>query len=53
MINRKEMPKITEEQKRILDEGFEIDKEKLSMMNRKERREFSREHKKDKKRLKF
>lgn len=53
MINRKEMPKIAEEQKRILDEEYILDEEKFNMMNRKERREFLKEHKKDKKRLKF
>lgn len=47
-----EIPKMTEEQRRALNEGI-IDKEKYSMMNRKERREYLREHKKEIKKLKF
>lgn len=53
MIDRKEILKITEEQKRLLDEEYILDEEKFNMMNRKERREFLKEHKKNNKRLKF
>lgn len=51
----KEMPKITEEQRKLLDEEI-IDKEKFNMMNRKERRErreYLKEHRKEIKKLKF
>lgn len=48
----KETPKMTEEQRKILNEGI-IDKEKISMMNRKERREYLKKHKKEIKKLKF
>ena len=53
MINRKEMSKITGEQRRLVDKEYILDEEKFNMMNRKERREFLKEHKKNKKRLKF
>ncbi len=48
----KETLKMTEGQRKILNEGI-IDKEKISMMNRKERREYLKEHKKEIKKLKF
>lgn len=46
MLIKKEMPKITEEQRKLLDEEI-IDKEKFNMMNRKERREYLKEHRKE------
>lgn len=48
----KEMPKMTEKQRELLDEEI-IDKEKFNMMNRKERREYLKEHRKEIKKLKF
>lgn len=48
----KEMPKMTEKQRKLLDEEI-IDKEKFNMMNRKERREYLKEHGKEIKKLKF
>lgn len=48
----KEIPKMTAEQRKILNEGI-IDKEKFSMMNRRERREYLKEHRKEIKKLKF
>jgi len=51
-VFEKEKPKMTEKQRKLLDEEI-IDKEKFNMMNRKERREYLKEHKKEIKKLKF
>lgn len=48
----KETPKMTEQQRKLLYEEM-IDKEKFNMMNRKERREYLKEHRKEIKKLKF
>mgnify|MGYP006985823312 CR=1 FL=1 len=48
----KETTKMTEEQRKLLNEEI-IDKEKFSMMNRRERREYLKEHRKEIKKLKF